>query len=124
MTKRQAIEKLVSDFEHWLHDKGIMEQKMIAALRKHHSVTTDRIVAFVEKFALPAFQLNQLDAYIKSELQKAGFLSYKLRNIYADRPDMQAEMNRVADRLKTFTMEDHAYIVRQMKRICAILLMR
>ena len=118
-----AMEKLISDCEQWLQDRGIIDKKTVQVLRRQHGITTDRIVAMVENFGLPAYKLGEVDSYVKSELQKARFFSFKLKNVYKDDTTTQAQLDQAADRLKTFTMEDHAYIVRQLKRICAILLM-
>ena len=122
-TKRSVVERLIGDFERWLEQSQIMDTKTIYALRQKNNITTGRIVAIIEKFALPAHKLGQLDQYVTSEIKKAQFLSFKTKQMFEGQPQLQQRMVAAAQRLKQYNPADHAYIVRQLDRICSVLLM-
>ena len=116
-TKRQAIEQVILDGERWLHNNEILSLHYTRKLRQKHNVTTDAIVAKIERFALPMFKLGTLDAYINSELKKAAFISDQLKT---SDPILEKARNRI----KGLGEKDQQFITRQVSRICQILLLK
>lgn len=122
-TKRQVVEKLISDFERWLHDSNIVDLKTTAFVRLENKLTTGTIVSAIEQFALPAHKQGQLNEYVASEIKKAQLLSYKSRQAFQSEPLIQQRIDQATQRLSKYTEQEHAYIVRQLTRICQVLLM-
>ena len=120
-TKREVICKLIRDFEKWLAKKDILDLKSIDILRQANNITTGRIVALVEKFALPAHKSDQMKEYVGAEVKKAQFMCFKTREMFSDNPELQSNIDEATVRLKAFTDDDHAYVTRQFTRICQVL---
>lgn len=123
-TKRQAVSHLIHELEAWVSSKDIIDLKTIVLIRHEHKISNDRIVAAIERWALPPFKAGQLDDYLKSEISKAKLFSGKLLDLYdKTRPDMMKKMTHVKERVQTISPEDRAHIVSKLTQICKILLM-
>lgn len=120
MTKRQAIQIVVRELEGWLDRRGVIDTKTVQLLKIKHGVTTERTVAAIEQFVLPAFECKQLPEYVRAEMEKAHFFSYKLKGA-ADDPEIQSKLEAAAAALKTMTEEDVLVVCRHLVNLCRII---
>jgi hypothetical protein len=120
MTKRQLVERVVDRIEGWLDHKEVLDVKTIGQLRLLHGIDTNRLVAGIEKFILPAFESDSLENYVKAELEKAQFFSYKLRGASED-PVIQAKLANAAKQLRTLTPADVYWLCQRLTIVCKIL---
>jgi hypothetical protein len=122
-TKRQAVEQLINSLEAWVHSKNIIDSKTIQKIKQDQQITTNKVVAGIERWVLPPYKAGLLDDYLKAEIEKAKMFSGKLLSVYNNDPTMQAKMVHVRNRVKTITDEDRAHLLKQFSRICQILLL-
>ena len=121
ITKRQAFERVVSDAVSYLHRRGIVDEKIVFELRKQYGVTTDRLAANLEKWAMPPHKSGEMKAYVSAELEKTQLFAHKLYTGFSDDPVKQEQMKKVAAKVKTMNAEDVEFITKTLTRLCTIL---
>ncbi len=89
----------------------------IRRMRASRDLTTEKIVATVERFALPMYRLGTLDAYINQEMKKAAFMSSQIKS---DDPVVL----KATSRIQGLGTEDQMFLSRQLHRFCQILVLK
>ena len=122
-TKRQAVEQLIHSLEEWIHSKSITDSKTIHRIKQDQQITTNKLVAGIERWVLPPYKAGLLDEYLAAEIQKAKLFSGKLLAIYEKDPDMQKKMVHIRNGVKRINDADRAHLLKTFSRICQILLL-
>ena len=120
MTKKQWVEKVVRQIQGFVDQKGILDTKSIQHLKLLHGINTDRVVASAERFLVPAFEQNLLLNYVRAELEKAQFFSYKLRGASED-PEIQAKLMQASKQLQKLSESDIHWLCGRLAVICKVI---
>lgn len=123
MTKRQAMDQLIEKFTQVLAARSIVDIDTARQIRADHKISTDQIVAGIERWVIPPFQAGQLEDYMKSELQKAHIFSSRLLGLYKPDSPMYPKMKKLKIRLAAGNEHDVHMLVTHFTRMCKLLQM-